>query len=1328
MIEALSAYLTELDEYRILRPLGQGAMGQVFVGHDTVLDRPVAIKLLNAVDPSPHARERFLIEARAVARLQHPNVVTIYRVGEVHGTPYLVSELIRGHSLAELTTPVSSEQVLHIAVGLARGLAAAHRRGVLHRDIKPGNVLMSAAGEVKLLDFGLAKLDDGRGTGMSASPDASTPGDVPPHDQDPKRTLRAPEPAPVAQAAMATDQSPVEDLDVTASLPPDALVPPPPPGTSRPGHSSADLTLPGAVMGTPRYMAPETWRGEPATARTDLYSLGALLYELASGRPLHPHNVVEALRAAALSEDPPPLAEVAPELDPRLGALIQGCVRRDPAERPESADALCQALELLLPKAQAPMPEGNPYPGLRPFEAEHRALFFGRSTDVRAVVERLRAEPLVVVAGDSGTGKSSLCRAGVVPRVVAGDLGQSRAWLVASMVPGPRPMAALAAAVAPLIHARAGTLTDELADELAADPAQAPRLLGRALGADSSHGQDRGLLIFIDQLEELITQSDPAEARGFAALLGALAAVGPGVGYGLRVLVTARGDFLSRLAGLDGLAAVLGRSLYVLGPLTGADAREAVEGPARAMGVRFESEPMVDALVREASVQGGLALLQFALAELWRARDARRGLIPARALEDIGGVAGALARHADAVLARCRPAEREAARVILLRLVTSDRTRAARTADELLAARDPVRQRALDALVRGRLVVARESVSEPVYELAHDALVTSWQTLQGWLAGDAEQHALVERITVAAREWRRLGEPRDALLGARQLAEIARVGLARSDMDVLAARFVARSRSTRRRRRVLGWLAIAAVPLVLAGSYGASQLELRRQRDQAISAHATRARAAEAEAREHEERNQAARDEAFQRFDDGDIAAGEEAWARGLAHADAARNAATRAAGEFEAALMLDNRRPALRRHMAEVLYALALDAERRYQPERTTELLTRLAAYDDDGELAQRWRAPATLIVHARPRDTSATVSMSMTLRRYESQDGRRVLGAPIRESKDLAGAVAGQGAMELMLAPGSYLLELNAPGHAPLRYAVLLGRGEQYQVELELLREDQVPPGFVYIPPGRFLMGSAHDEDFRKDLAAQPLRPVHTRGYLIGRTEVTMDEWLEFVRDLPANERTRYLPRAAGLDSMSFVEELPDGVFRFIWQPTTQAYVAREDERIRYPGRLHRAEQDWLRFPVIGVSWQDARDYAAWLDRTGRVPGARLCTEMEWERAARGADDRLFPHGDVLAPDDANHDVTYGREPLGFGLDEVGSHPASTSPYGLLDMAGNAWEWVRSTNQGQEVCYRGGGWYRRARNSLAMNRQPGHASMRAVYVGLRVCANPAR
>jgi formylglycine-generating enzyme required for sulfatase activity len=186
--------------------------------------------------------------------------------------------------------------------------------------------------------------------------------------------------------------------------------------------------------------------------------------------------------------------------------------------------------------------------------------------------------------------------------------------------------------------------------------------------------------------------------------------------------------------------------------------------------------------------------------------------------------------------------------------------------------------------------------------------------------------------------------------------------------------------------------------------------------------------------------------------------------------------------------------------------------------------------------------------------------------------------------------------------------------------------------------------------------------------------------------------------------------------------------GKWRIALQPSSRLLSAREGETIVYPGRRSATSQDWLHFPVGGIAFDDAVAYTAWLDRTGRVPRARLCDEVEWERAARGADDRPYPHGDLLDPEDANIDLTYGKVPLAFGPDTVGLHPASRSPFGVDDMAGNVWEWVASALQSGQSVARGGGFYHDRNSSRSENRETPEATYRDLTVGLRVCASLAQ
>jgi serine/threonine protein kinase/pimeloyl-ACP methyl ester carboxylesterase/truncated hemoglobin YjbI len=320
----------EIDGFRVVRPLGRGGMGAVYLGHDDVLERPVALKFLAAADPQAPVRDRFLIEARAIARLQHPNVVGIYRVGEVLGRPYLAYELITGQSLDELPKPVPWARALELGLGVARGLAAAPGRGVLHRDIKPANVMLSDTGEIKLLDFGLAKLLDG-----SAPPEASAPSAD--GDAATEELPTIPDDVVVIDMTLAGDGASLSDGIATRPIS----------SSGRGADVEPSLTATGALLGTPLYMAPELWRGEPATAQSDVYALGLLLYELLAGQLPH-----QGKRAAELAElvqlrEPPPLLSVCPTVPQALADVVDRAIRRRRAERFQTAQEMRDALEAI---------------------------------------------------------------------------------------------------------------------------------------------------------------------------------------------------------------------------------------------------------------------------------------------------------------------------------------------------------------------------------------------------------------------------------------------------------------------------------------------------------------------------------------------------------------------------------------------------------------------------------------------------------------------------------------------------------------------------------------------------------------------------------------------------------------------------------------------------------------------------------------------------------------------------------------------------------------------------------------------------------------------
>ena len=1289
----------EFDEYRLVRLLGQGSMGRVYLAHDTVLDRAVAVKFINRVADSED-RERFFVEARAVARLSHPNVVTLHRVGELAGTPYLITEYIRGKSLSELPLPLLWRRVLELGVGLARGLAAAHRHGVLHRDIKLANALLTETGEVKLLDFSLAKLvDTSLADSTKPQPGASEAVDaaisaVERHTAEQARRSGAQAAAGDSglHNAVSSSQRMAAGAISGSWVSSETLSAPANATHGLNGERPTELTQVGTLLGTPNYMAPELWRAEAATRRSDVYALGVLLYILTSGRPPTDATSTVELATRIQEQEPRPLLEKASRCDVRLAAIIDRCIRRDPFERYASGEDLLAALEALSPtRSTLTIPDGNPYRGLRAFESHHRALFFGRSAEIRAVLERLRSDALVVVAGDSGVGKSSLCKAGVAPLVDEGQLDPNRQWSSASITPGRYPLPTLLDALVRLFELDEATVDGLVkggADELV-------RALRRQLG------ESRGRLLVIDQFEELATLADAGDVAVVGPLLAHLASGIPG----LRVLATVRGDFLTRVAQVPGVGDELSRAIYILRPLTPEGARDAIVGPARVKGVSFETEALVDELVHAGS-RGSLPLLQFALAELWETRDPAALMITAAELRKIGGVTGALARHGDAAIAELIPEQRVAARRVLMRLVSVDDTRAVRTEDELVAGSASARA-ALKALVRSRLVVAREVADQAVFEIAHEALLGGWATLSSWLEEERESRAIRHRLELAVAEWERLGRGRDGLWSGAPLQEVVALDVA--TLRPKERTFIAACREAAARVRRLRRVAAVAVPVVALLTYGGiwfkGQVDLAASVDALVVIAEGEHSAAAGLAAEADE----LRGQAFAAFDGGKAKDGEALWARYIAAVPVIERGLAHAAQRLETALSLDLRRDDVRAQLLAVLWQRALRAEQAGRGELAVQdQLERIKLYDRSGEHMARWEAPAQLTV------TSEPSGAHVTLERYIADGGHwRV---------ESMGALGTTPLPPQTLARGSYRLRFELRGRVMVGYPIMLERDESLVVSVELPPVDAIPAGFIHVPAGRFLYGSGEIESIRKLLRAEPIHTVNTGPYLIARTEVTYSDYLEFLTAQPPEQRGALLK--AGANDPVRLQELPGGRWRLLLKVNAQEFAVESGEPLVYKGRTQRASVAWERLPVTGSDAVERDAYLAWLDRSGRVPGARYCTEYEWERAVRGADERLFASGDELFPEDANFDETYGKVDTAFGPDPVGSYPQTLSPFGLLDTDGNAYELTVSPHDKATTMVRGGAYFYSPIQARAMVRFDIPASLRDTTLGLRVCA----
>ena len=264
-----------LGHYRVEREIGRGGMGEIYLAVDTRLGRPVALKLL----PASFTRDadrvaRFRREARAVSLLNHPNIVTIHEIGEADGLRFIVTEYVEGATLRQMLSRgrLTREQALDIAAQAASALMAAHEAGIIHRDIKPENVMVRADGYVKVLDFGLAKMTEGMESSSNSS-DADSP------------------------------------TVITLS------------------------TTPGLVMGTLTYMSPEQARGLKVDARTDVWSLGVVMYEMIAGEPPFEGETPSDCISLILQKEPPPLARYAPDVPAELERIVTKALRKDREER-----------------------------------------------------------------------------------------------------------------------------------------------------------------------------------------------------------------------------------------------------------------------------------------------------------------------------------------------------------------------------------------------------------------------------------------------------------------------------------------------------------------------------------------------------------------------------------------------------------------------------------------------------------------------------------------------------------------------------------------------------------------------------------------------------------------------------------------------------------------------------------------------------------------------------------------------------------------------------------------------------------------------------------
>ena len=781
---------TELAGYRIVSLLGAGGMSVVYLAEDLRLKRRVALKLLAAgLAEDKSFRERFLCESELAASIDHPNIVPIYEAGTTGDQLFIAMRYVEGRDLGERLQrgTLDPADAIGILAQVASALDAAHARGLVHRDVKPSNVLLDVGARpdgsdhVYLADFGLTR---------RVSEKSAVGGD---------------------------------------------------------GH----------LLGTIDYVAPEQIAGEDVDGRADVYSLGCVLYECLVGRPPFHRDSELAVVFAHLEVEPPSPSVQRPDLPEALDAVIARALAKDPQQRYPSCRELARAalavavdeasralvdaasraatgrsdlseveadlaekvIDLQLVREQERAFTGPatparlaaegicPFKGLASFEPVDADYFFGRERLVAELVARVVGAGFLGIVGPSGSGKSSVLRAGLLPALAGGVLPGSAGWRRLLLRPGERPL-------------------DELRRVLvsgAKDP------LAEAFDALPSDGR---LLLAVDQLEELFTAChSEAEREAFA---DALAGAAADPARRAVVVAAVRADFYGRFAAYPQLADLLGGNHVLVGSMQASELRRAVELPAARVGLRVEPE-LSDALVDDVEGEpGALPLLSTALLELWQKR--RERTLTLAAYREAGGVHGAVARLAESTYARVPDTRRSIVRAIMLRLVGEDEgdapVRRRAPLAELDLERNPDVADVLQTLADSRLV----TVGEGSVEVAHEALLREWPRLREWIDEDVEGRRLRRHITRAANEWDDAGRDHAELYrGARLAAALDWSADHAFELNELERTFVTESReasereakrarrANRRLRVLLAGVAALLVASAVGGLYAVAQ-------------------------------------------------------------------------------------------------------------------------------------------------------------------------------------------------------------------------------------------------------------------------------------------------------------------------------------------------------------------------------------------------------------------------------------------------------------------------------------------------------------------------
>ncbi len=749
--------------YELRDQLGTGGFGAVYRAYQPTIGREVAIKvILPGLANQAEFIRRFENEAQLVARLEHPHVTPLYDYWRDPEGAYLVMRWLRGGSLREALAngPFSLKSAALLLDQIAGALSVAHRNNVIHRDVKPGNILLDEDGNAYLTDFGIAK--DLNLPGSHTQPDAIM-GSL---------DYISPEQARSEPITARTD---IYSLGVTLYEVISGQHPFAEASTIEKLYKHINDPLPEILnIGSPETASAINRVIQKATAKNpqhrypDALAVAADFRE-AIGLEHTQANVVELLTQREheilhLIMEGLSNKEIAQRLTVTLSTVkwyINQIYTKLGVRSRVQAMVRARELNLLVKPGEAASPSpiptedfhpANPYKGLQAFQSADYQVFFGRERATARLIERLGESGQYVrflaIVGPSGSGKSSLVKAGLIPALWRGVLPGSEKWFVVEMLPGARPLDSLEIALTKV----AANQAKNLREHLERDPHGLMRAAELILPNDNSD-----LLLIIDQFEELfILVADETERRHFLDLL-VTAVTTPR--SRVRLVVTLRADFYDRPLHYPECAQLLHHRLETVLPLSAEELERAITGPAEQIGVTFEPG-LVATIVSEVNYQpGALPLLQYALTELFERRQGR--LLTQAAYRDIGGTVGALAKRADQVYAEMTPENQELARQIFLRLVTlgegteDTRRRVPRFELLSLSTDSETVDELIDTFAAYRLFSLDNDsgTRTPTVELAHEAILREWKQLRQWIGENRDEIKLQQQLAHLTGEW-----------------------------------------------------------------------------------------------------------------------------------------------------------------------------------------------------------------------------------------------------------------------------------------------------------------------------------------------------------------------------------------------------------------------------------------------------------------------------------------------------------------------------------------------------------------------------------------------